>query len=265
MRDLYLINLPKSLKQLTRHAQHVAQQRIVDMLRDVFTNKWILGGIIFVIVITVGCVLWYQHELTPYRRMAAETEEMLQQSERQKKVSDTHSKTVQAADLIPVESTTQSDKRERTETILMKKDIEPSQAETHTQNIETADVPVSPFGFGPYPKVPEDYPTDVNWSSYEDDLPIYELMTRVRIKLWEEGQRTNGIVEENGLLYPIMRDTVYIKWSDNGKDIIRITGHPKDLSDDVVDQMDESGTIPADFTVIDYDNAGIDPYKFLNL
>ena len=241
------------------------------MLRDVFTNKWILGGIILVIVITVGCVLWYQHELAPYRRMAAETEEMRQKLVRPKKVSDTHSKTEQAADQTSAESTTQSAKRERTETILMKKDIEssqtdktePSQAETPTQNTETADVPVSPFGFGPYPKVPEDYPTDVSWSS--DDLPIYELMTRVRIKLWEEGQRTNGIVEENGLLYPIIRGTVYIKWSDNGKDIIRIIGHPKDLSDDVVDQMYESGTIPTDFTVIDYDNAGIDPYKFLNL
>lgn len=243
------------------------------MLRDVFTNKWILGGIIFVIVIAVGCVLWYQHELAPYRRIAAETEKMRQKLERPKKASDTHSKTVQAADQTSAESTTQSAKRERTETILMKKDIEssqadktePSQAETHTQNTETADVPVSPFGFGPYPKVPEDYPTDVNWSSYEDDLPIYELMTRVRIKLWEEGQRSNGIVEENGLLYPIMRGTVYIKWSDNGKDIIGITGHPKDLSDDVVDQINESGMIPTGFTVIDYDNAGIDPYKFLNL
>lgn len=243
------------------------------MFRDVFTNKWILGGIIFVIVVTVSCVLWYQHELAPYRRMAAETEKMLQQSKRPKKVSDTHSKTEQAANVTPVESTTQSAEKERTETILMKKDMElsqtdkteSSQAETPAQNTETADFPVSLFGFGPYPKVPEDYPTDVNWSSYEDDRPIYELMTRVRIKLWEEGQRTDGIVEENGLLYPIMRGTVYIKWSDNGKDIIGITGHPKDISDDVADQIRESGTIPTDFTVIDYDNAGIDPYKFLNL
>ena len=90
-------------------------------------------------------------------------------------------------------------------------------------------------------------------------------MKRVRIKLWKQGHHTEGIVEEEGLLYPIKRSIVYIKWSDNGKDIIGITGHPKDLSDDDVDQMYESGTIPAGFTVFDHDKAGIDPYKFLNL
>ena len=90
-------------------------------------------------------------------------------------------------------------------------------------------------------------------------------MARVLIKLWKQGHHTEGIVEEGGLLYPIKRGIVYIKWSDNGKDIIDITGHPKDLSDDIVDQMFESGTIPAGLTVFDHDKAGIDPYKFLNL
>ena len=52
-------------------------------------------------------------ELAPYRRMAAETEEMRQKLVRPKKVSDTHSKTEQAADQTSAESTTQSAKRER--------------------------------------------------------------------------------------------------------------------------------------------------------
>lgn len=181
------------------------------MFRDVFTNKWILGGIIFVIVFAVGCVLWYQHELAPYRRMAAETEKMRQKLERPKKVSDTHSKTGQEADLTPVESTTQSAEKERTETVLMKKDIGPSQAETPTQNTETADVPVSPFGFGPYPEVPEDYPSKVTWGYW--DSAQGELLVRVLVKLWTEGEKNfRGGGTHKGKVYPWYHNTIYVKF-----------------------------------------------------
>ncbi len=240
------------------------------MYRDILINKWVLGGIGFLIVLTVACVLWYQHDTADDRKAAAEAEELLRQSEAAKKTSDTDSEMEQAADLASAESTTPTAEKPIIEVTAegVEKNTSPNESSaTLTQQTQETDekVRVSPHGFGPYPEVPEDYPTDVNWSSYEDDRPIYELMTRVRIKLWEEGQRTDGIVQENGLLYPIMRGTVYVKWSDNGKYISGIIGHPEDLSYDVADQISESGTIPTDLTVIDYDNAGIDPYKFLNL
>ena len=126
------------------------------------------------------------------------------------------------------------------------------------------DVPVSPHGFGAYPEVPADFPEDVNWSDYEEDLPIYELMARVHIKLWEQGQKAEGISEKSGLMYPIIRGTVYIRWSRSGKEVIGFTGHPSDMSDAVVNQI-EAGIIPAGLTVLDYETAGIDPYEFLNL
>ena len=90
-------------------------------------------------------------------------------------------------------------------------------------------------------------------------------MTRVQIELWKQGQLVTGVSEENGLIYPIIRGTVYIKWSHNGEDIINFTGHPEDMSDAIIDSMLESSTIPAGLKVLDYDKSGIDPYKFLNL
>lgn len=230
------------------------------MIRDILTNKRIIGAVFGLLIIFAGCFWYYQHTTAPYKAELEKTDKLLKQREANKAKTPAETRTTDT----PEEIITQTEKiSDNTETNTDKP--------TKTVNIatpekeDTQEAIKSPHGFGEYPKVPEDYPTNVNWSSYEDEPPIYELMTRVRIKLWEEGRRSDGIVEQNGLLYPIMRGTIYIKWSDNGKDIIGITGHPKDLSDDVEDQMYESGTIPAGFTVIDHDKAGIDPYKFLNL
>ena len=56
---------------------------------------------------------------------------------------------------------------------------------------------VSPFGFGPYPKVPSDFPRDPIWVAvdmYEKInqhgrgmMKAIELMDRVVIKLWNQG------------------------------------------------------------------------------
>ena len=51
------------------------------MYRDILTNKWVLGGIGFLIVLSVACVLWYQHDIAPYKQKAAEAEQLLRQSE----------------------------------------------------------------------------------------------------------------------------------------------------------------------------------------
>ncbi|MDE0086316.1 MAG: hypothetical protein OXU23_11420 [Candidatus Poribacteria bacterium] len=237
------------------------------MTRDITPIKWIIGAIALLIIIAGACYLWYRYDTAPYRQEAAKTAEVARQWEVTQKANN---KAEQAADMVSVESTTPTAEKPVNEVTGAETDkstdeiTKPVTAATQkTENAE--EVRVSPHGFGPYPEIPEDFPKNVNWANYENDLPIYELMIRVRIKLWKEGHRTAGIGEENGLLYPIMRGTVYIQWSDNGEDIIGITGHPEDMSDAVVDQIYESGTFPAWLTVINREKAGIDPYKFLNL
>ena len=247
------------------------------MFRDVFTNKWILGGIVFVIVFTVGCVLWYQHELAPYRQMAAETEKLRQQLEQQKKVSDVHSKTEQATDVTPVDSTTQSAKRGRTETILVPKDRVPSQTdktkpiqvETRIQNAETADVPVSPHGYGPYPDVPEDYPSEVDWDYLSSYSAQAELLVRVLVKLWTEGEKNfRGGGTHKGKVLPWYHNTIYVKYRNYKNadgEIVQRAGTK--LSGPRVDwsEVDDWLNPPPHIRILDLDSSGIDPYQYLDL
>ena len=41
------------------------------MVRDIFTNKWILGGCGFLIVFGIACYFWSQHELNLYKQEAS--------------------------------------------------------------------------------------------------------------------------------------------------------------------------------------------------
>ena len=70
-------------------------------------------------------------------------------------------------------------------------------------------VRLSPNGFGPLSKVPRDYPDKgFRWRYYIDD-PDFELIARVRLKIWTD-QRiyARGASFINGKVYPILPDTV---------------------------------------------------------
>jgi len=63
---------------------------------------------------------------------------------------------------------------------------------------ETADVPVSPYGFGPYPEVPTGFPDNLHpiwpWSEEKKQELAgkgkdFELMQRVLIELWNQGNQ----------------------------------------------------------------------------
>jgi len=41
------------------------------MYRDFLTDKWVLGGVGFLIAVAVGCYFWYQHDIAPDRKAAA--------------------------------------------------------------------------------------------------------------------------------------------------------------------------------------------------
>jgi len=122
-----------------------------------------------------------------------------------------------------------------------------------------ADVPVSPFGFGPFPIVPDGISVPP-WEAHIQ--PNHELLTRVRIKLWKEGIKSDGATMENGLIYPTVRGRIYIqtngeKYTD-GSEIRygRIKSHP----DDDIDLLPD----PSKFEIYTFED-GIDPYSYLNL
>lgn len=71
-----------------------------------FYARWIIGGIVLLLIVAGACYLWYQHDTAPDRKAAADAEKLLRQSEKLKKVSKTGNKTEQAADVASAESTT---------------------------------------------------------------------------------------------------------------------------------------------------------------
>ena len=91
------------------------------MLRDFFTNKWVLGSIGYLIVLSVACVLWYQYDIADERKAAVDAEELLRQSKlshQEIKESEMNSVVGQAADITSAESTTPNAEKSITETTI---------------------------------------------------------------------------------------------------------------------------------------------------
>ena len=238
------------------------------MLRDLLSVRVVLAALVFFVLVVGGSLLysWHVHRTTDAE--PAKSAVRLQQHEN-KNEPRTAANTVDTStvDFEQTETLSENDEAqmsddtgvspidETSEMLDMGDAFLPDDFVSEEAQV-SEDVPVSPHGFGAYPEVPADFPKDVNWSDYEEDLPIYELMTRVQIKLWKQGHRAMGISEEHGMMYPVIRGRVYVRWSPSGKEILEVTGHPADMSDAVVNQI-ESGIIPAGLTVLDYDTAGI--------
>lgn len=147
-------------------------------------------------------------------------------------------------------------------------------------NTETADVPASPYGFGPYPEIPPEWfhfhgeEPDPNFWNY-DWGKNGELMMRVALKLWEQGTPTYGETMENGLVYPTYPNTIIVKWRTEETPFgIRRYSSLTQWSPETESFQRElkrqgrpvyEDEVPLHITVIEYKDAGIDPYEFLDL
>ncbi len=153
--------------------------------------------------------------------------------------------------------------------------VENMQQEKATQ----VDTQVSPYGFGPYPEIPSDFPFPVEWE-FQGSNANHELIARVAIKLWTQGIETMGATMEDGLVYPNYIDTVYIRWAETTDDddnpiqyINELGGYPPACQRIESNNIARHGErramtaedIPSDITVKLYDQDGIDPYTFLDL
>ena len=134
---------------------------------------------------------------------------------------------------------------------------------------------MSPYGFGPYPPLPEGWPADI-WPRQSAN---HELMMRVEIKLAHQGIDVRGSIrKKNGLVYPMISDTVYIEWGEKRgpagpvRYLAKIAGDP-DACDFLNAIQDAKGKFesftesdfPSHIKVLSYEEAGIDPYQFLDL
>ena len=139
---------------------------------------------------------------------------------------------------------------------------------------DTAEVPVSPHGFGAFPEVPQEFPTNIRIPWQWPDTPYSaekELAARVLIKLWNQGDTrlTGGNVSKDGMVYPHYPNTAYVNYKEwtleddtIRKSITSVSGGP-DLPK-ITDEMMLAGKIPG-VRLIEEREGGIDARQFLDL
>lgn len=243
----------------------------VDMIREILTDKWVLGSFTFFLVFSCVCYLWHVNTITQYRQDALESASNIQKLKRNP-ISVVNG-SLKQSDSISTISKTQS-KTERipqytSEVVdnIKKKNgnIRDDSVESHNKTRNT-EIPVSKFGLGPFPERPSDYDKKSTSGGF---LNIeHELMGRVRVKLWTQGIRDiKGMCYAgNGRIYLNRPDTVYIDFkeveeSDGISRSIDIYGNP--ISDEDFAEI-RQGKTPQGLIVLDITD-GIEPYSFLGL
>ena len=247
------------------------------MLRDILSSKLVIAGLTCCLLLVAGSLLYRWHVVSSLRKDEARTQRFLQQLESSdgqrapQQETTTDAQEEQAA--APV--ATDDDAASVPDISVLRPNSKAAHVDTAEApeatgaDEETTDVPVSPYGFGPYPELPEGWPADQIWPRISAD---HELMMRVEIKLAHQGLDVMGSIMENGLVYPTISDTVYIEWDKNARrQYIRNMAGDPDACDRIRAIEDERGVrftaadIPSDIKVLSFQEDSIDPYEFLDL
>ena len=257
------------------------------MLREVFANKSLIAALIGCGLVIVGIHFWSQHEHRKLRHEEVETRRFIQQVERGQTAPLTRT---EEPDVFspPQEVTNNVQDAHRTSAPVPEAIPAPAAAVAVAERLEenwlaeeespaAAPPRVSLFGFGVYPEIPPDYPEQDAWDAIEalyvtdpESARQHELMERVCIKLWQQGHYAEGVVykSKTGLIYPLYPNTAYIEWDVWEEADGTLSRYPASvLGGPGVGGYEEDfaeGIIPPHITVIDYENAGIDPYQFLD-
>lgn len=251
-------------------------------LLDLIRQPLVIGALVLSIFIVVGAYFgshWYYGEVEPID--IPENSTFVPNS--QSTAPEVHLEGLQAeSEQTPNESkpTVSSAEDESVDDFL----AELSDEEKALLTTEVVEEPqrVSPFGFGPYPKAPSDFPHDPVWIEYpdypegdrefgSDFMRSLELIDRVLIKLWKQGRRASSASVSDGLVYPGYPDTVYVTWDYIEEPDGTMTRYASEISSgpdvplSVHDAISEEGAVPFGIKELSHEADGIDPYTFLNL
>lgn len=255
------------------------------MLRNLLSSKAILAGLVFFVIVVGGSLLYNWHGQRTIKAELARTDPVIQPLKNKNETRtaegtvDTNSVDFKQAD---TDLETGDAQVMAADTAVLPSDgaapLDPSDAflsdDFVSEKEPTEDVPVSPYGFGPYPKVPSDFPFTPTWLWPEaslqnvDGLKYHELRFRVLIKLWNEGdtQFTGASINpDTSKVYPSYPNTVYLRYTADGmggKTVLvkRGPGVSKEDEAQIID-----GNVPPGIQILDYDTNGIDPYTYLDL
>lgn len=158
-------------------------------------------------------------------------------------------------------------------------------SETETEDWRANDYGESIFGFGPYPEIPSDFPEShrpiwtygiIDYAEIVAQLPeelqesrrVRELMTRLRIKLWNKG-RTDitsiSLDPTTNKVYPLTANTVVVGYIGTGPErrifsVVADANFPQNLINQI-----RNGEKPPGIQIIDADKGGFNIYEYLGL
>lgn len=260
------------------------------MLRDYLTNKWVLSAICFLIVFSVACVFWYRYDTAHDKQQLAKDEEMLRQRETSQK-EETGTETEQTTDQTSVESNTLTVDKSITGTIGT---VPIKNIELTSNNLELVDSVnetknrVSPYGFGPYPYVPQGFidavgkpvwfiPDEIIRKSSKPPSRNVELMQRVLIKLWKQGRTdVEAAFMDGDRVIVHYQNRAYVRYEtyndEKGENVRYISSWrsasvpaPKAKHRSIYPPGEKDVDPSVELIDLDREDVGIDPYEFLGL
>ncbi|MXY99779.1 hypothetical protein F4Y93_03700 [Candidatus Poribacteria bacterium] len=235
------------------------------MLKFLISTKMLIAGLIFCVLTISGSLYYYLREVRLANQQLAETDAFLQRLNERNAARTTPATQAQTrpdphASLEVAEISTDTISAEADAVVVDVLDI-PSSNETLQLEPVSAEVPLSSSDFIPQTK---------------EKLTKEELKTLVEQKLREQGIPVRSSFMENGLVYPLIRNVVYVEWDqsvDPGGSVIKHLSLTIGLPDDV-DLLNtiyrkrrkyfSERDIPPHMRLIPYGEGGIDPYQFLN-
>ena len=266
------------------------------MLRDLLSSRWFQRGLVFFLLVVGGSLLYSWHVLRTTESDMERHDRFSQGLEKQNEPHPAETVNVPTQNETPglvntpdesmdtqMPDTTEALPNE-TENLDIADAFLSDDFVSEVETSESEDIPTSPFGFGPYPEVPNEYPEHLppvwTWSEEKREkytsshLKDFELMARVLIKLWNQGDRDFSAVfrdDINGKVYPLYTNVIYATWTEikdeNGKIVGKYARNQlttnKTPKITFIDFME--GRIPSNIRFIDRETGGIDPYHFLDL
>lgn len=261
------------------------------MLRDLLSSRWFQGSLVFFLLVIGGGLLYGWYTLRVTERDMERHDRFLQGIQKQSETRPAEAVNVLTDNEAPGRvstpaentNTPMSDENEalpnETETLDFADAFLPDNMVSE-EEAPNEEVPASPFGFGVYPEIPPGFPKNLmpswTWSDERKQNMVgqmedFELMDRVLIKLWNQGDRSFiGVKrqDQSGKVYPIYRNVMYVEnWIERRNGKVRLPASFFGQSDEDINVIDimRYERIPAGITFLDAHTEGYDPYHFLSL
>ncbi len=152
------------------------------MLRYIFRNIRLTFSFIFLLVLAALFCVWTLHDLASFKeRMSLNDDVILQEGMSQKAQNKVRRDVQRTKSFNFMENQSESVE----DTSVPTEETTPT-TDTVDNNVSidlASDTLTSPFGFGPYPDVPADYPFRETGQLWNNATPEHELLVRVEVEL----------------------------------------------------------------------------------